>query len=243
MAGTPANADNINASAGVMSWDGVATINTSAITQYDILVGGASNAIVSVTPNTSGYVLTSNGTSANPSFQVPASASGALIELAKRTASNSAAISFTSIVSSSYSTYFLNYSNVVPATADTTLNLQISTNNGSSWIASSYEGGCLVLNWSTGGQFYSSSTSSAVLTNIIGNSQNGLAGNTWLYNLQNSQGFLCRGTAVYVASTPQATMDDHFGWNTNTSVNAIRLVMNAGNITSGTFTLYGLVEA
>lgn len=70
MAGTPANADNINASAGVMSWDGVATINTSAITQYDILVGGASNAIVSVTPNTSGYILTSNGTSANPSFQV-----------------------------------------------------------------------------------------------------------------------------------------------------------------------------
>lgn len=70
MAGTPANADNINASAGVMSWDGVATINTSAITQYDILVGGASNAIGNISPSTSSYVLTSNGTSANPSFQV-----------------------------------------------------------------------------------------------------------------------------------------------------------------------------
>lgn len=40
------------------------------LTQHDVLVGGAANAIVSVTPSTAGFVLTSNGTSVDPSFQI-----------------------------------------------------------------------------------------------------------------------------------------------------------------------------
>ncbi len=56
---------------GVLSGNGTA-ITGSAITQYDVLVGGATNAITSITPSTSGFVLTSNGVSANPTFQAPA---------------------------------------------------------------------------------------------------------------------------------------------------------------------------
>src|SRR5271163_295853 len=42
-----------------------------APTQYDILVGGSGGQIASVSPgSTSGYILTSNGVSSNPSFQV-----------------------------------------------------------------------------------------------------------------------------------------------------------------------------
>lgn len=55
----------ISSSAGVLS--------NNAITQFDVLVGGATNAITSVSPSTAGFVLTSNGTAANPTFQaIPA---------------------------------------------------------------------------------------------------------------------------------------------------------------------------
>jgi len=54
--------------------NGVQSVNNgvwtgSAITQFDTLVGGASNAIVSIAPGTTGQVLTSNGAGANPSYQ------------------------------------------------------------------------------------------------------------------------------------------------------------------------------
>lgn len=64
---------------GVLSGNGTA-ISGSAITQHDVLVGGASNAVTSVSPSTAGFVLTSNGTSSDPSFQA-VSASGAIITI------------------------------------------------------------------------------------------------------------------------------------------------------------------
>ena len=59
---------------GVLVGSGSA-ITGNPVTQYDVLVGGASNAITSITPSTAGYVLTSNGTGTNPTFQSPASSS------------------------------------------------------------------------------------------------------------------------------------------------------------------------
>jgi hypothetical protein len=54
---------------GVLIGNGTSAVTANPITQYDVLVGGAANAISSISPSTSGYVLTSNGVSANPSFQ------------------------------------------------------------------------------------------------------------------------------------------------------------------------------
>ena len=52
---------------GVLSGNGTA-ISGSAVTQYDVLVGGASNAISSVGPGTSGQILQSGGNAANPAY-------------------------------------------------------------------------------------------------------------------------------------------------------------------------------
>jgi hypothetical protein len=61
---------------GVLIGNGTSAVTGNANVQFDVLVGGASNAITSISPNTSGFVLTSNGTSANPTFQaLPASTS------------------------------------------------------------------------------------------------------------------------------------------------------------------------
>lgn len=68
------NSLNINTS-GVVAYNATTGVFTqSAITQYDTLVGGASNAIVSIAPGTTGQVLTSNGASASPSYQTVVSA-------------------------------------------------------------------------------------------------------------------------------------------------------------------------
>ena len=63
------NSINVNAS-GVVSYDSTTGVfSESALTQHDVLVAGSGNSIVSISPSTAGLVLTSNGTSADPSFQ------------------------------------------------------------------------------------------------------------------------------------------------------------------------------
>lgn len=56
---------------GLLVGNGTSAITASTITQHDVLVGGASNAVTSVSPGSAGFVLTSNGTGSDPSFQAP----------------------------------------------------------------------------------------------------------------------------------------------------------------------------
>jgi hypothetical protein len=68
MATTPGNALNITAP-GIVVFNGVATFTADTVTQFNTIVGGASNTLVSVSPGTTGQVLTSNGAAANPTYQ------------------------------------------------------------------------------------------------------------------------------------------------------------------------------
>ena len=53
------------------------TVQLTGLTNHDVLVGAGTATITSVSPSTAGFVLTSNGVSADPSFQA-ISASGAI---------------------------------------------------------------------------------------------------------------------------------------------------------------------
>lgn len=69
------NSVNCN-STGVVAYDNsTGVFSASAITQHDVLVGGSGNSITSISPSTSGFVLTSSGISADPSFAAPAGSS------------------------------------------------------------------------------------------------------------------------------------------------------------------------
>jgi hypothetical protein len=61
------NSLNITA-AGIVVFDGTATFTADTVTQYDTLVGGASNTISNIAPGTLGWVLTSGGAAANPAY-------------------------------------------------------------------------------------------------------------------------------------------------------------------------------
>lgn len=62
---------------GVLTGNATSAFTASAVTQYDVLVGGSSNAISSVAPSaTSGVPLISQGSSANPAFGTAVVAGG-----------------------------------------------------------------------------------------------------------------------------------------------------------------------
>jgi hypothetical protein len=65
---TTNNSINISA-AGIVKYDGAGTFTGITVTQYDVLIGAASNGISSVAPgSTSGVPLISQGASSNPVF-------------------------------------------------------------------------------------------------------------------------------------------------------------------------------
>jgi hypothetical protein len=61
------NAANINVT-GVVSLSSAGVATGSSLTQFDVLVGGASNAISSIGPGSAGQVLQSGGNAANPAY-------------------------------------------------------------------------------------------------------------------------------------------------------------------------------
>jgi len=62
---------------GVLTGNGTSAVTASAVTQHDVLVGGASNAITSVAPSaTSGVPLISQGSSSDPAFGTAVVAGG-----------------------------------------------------------------------------------------------------------------------------------------------------------------------
>ena len=69
MGTTPANSINCAGASGLVNFDGTATFSTTALTQYYVVSGASSNTVNNIAPSTSGYVLTSNGASAQPTFQ------------------------------------------------------------------------------------------------------------------------------------------------------------------------------
>jgi hypothetical protein len=63
------NSANINPT-GLVKADGSGGFSGETTTQYNVLSGAASNGINNISPGTAGYVLTSNGPSAQPTFQI-----------------------------------------------------------------------------------------------------------------------------------------------------------------------------
>lgn len=64
---TPVNAQNIT-STGLVKFDGTATFSGVTTTQFDVLVGAASNGISSIGPGSAGQVLQSGGAASNPAY-------------------------------------------------------------------------------------------------------------------------------------------------------------------------------
>jgi hypothetical protein len=173
---------------------------------------------------------------------------GRMVSLSKQTASASANISFTSFVNAAYTTYKIYFRNVLPVTDSVILRLLFSTDNGATYLNSNYQWAYTIATSSPfGGTSGSSGDSVIQLADTISNSSSrGVNGEITLYDL-NSGTFAARlkGTFIHqVATFNDLTVTNNCGNNTGTTaVNAIRVQMSSGNISSGTMTLYGVIEA
>jgi hypothetical protein len=206
-----------------------------------LLAVNSSNQIASIGAGTAGQVLTSNGAGNAPSFQA-ASSAGSLVLLATVTASGGASVSFSSTyITATYNTYLLNFSNVQPASNNDILLMQISTNNGSTYISTGYQSGQNQWIYNSATLSNGNSTSYLFLTPGVG-SANFASGQAWLSNMQNGASFLAWGNSSVFYNSASAYGANMISYNAATSVNNIKIYcLSGGNITTGTFNLYGLV--
>lgn len=248
---------------GVLSGNGTA-ISGSAITQHDVLVGGASNAITSVGTGSAGQVLQSGGASADPSYSTATypstsgtsgniltsngtnwvssanSGVGNLVLIQSQTASAVTNITFTSGINSTYNNYVLYFSKLIPSNGGYVLELQVSINGGSSYIATGYTSGATTNGFNTNAWGNANSTSfmyvaNNALSTTAGHTASGVinlldfTSNTFPKGL----GHMIRDDALQILLAGDYAVVS--------TINAFKILASTGTF-SGVFTLFGILE-
>ena len=167
--------------------------------------------------------------------------------IGSQTAANSATIDFTGL-SNAYNSYCIVVSNIIPVTNGVSLFMRTSTNNGTSYdvgasdynyrLAGAVDNSVGANSGTNAAQIKLTGLSSYVLGN--GTAQ-ALFGTIGLYNIGSANRAYIQGSLSCYNSSNLQERDWCDGFrNSATAVNAVRLIMSSGNISSGTFTLYGL---
>lgn len=219
-------------------------LSTTSPTSAGVMIGNGSSAPTTVAPGTSGNVLTSNGSA----WASTAASSGALTLLTTLTASSSASlIADNTIITGTYTNYFVVFQNVKPATDNVNFRVRFSVDNGSTVLSSGYVNS-LVGYINAGGTISvddggSDSAYIAVGFGHLGNdTAESLNGNLYLNNLRsavNHKSMTCQvvfdnPSGVPVNSSTAATNS------TTSAVNYLQFSMSSGNIASGTIKIYGV---
>ncbi len=164
--------------------------------------------------------------------------------LSTQTASSSASLSFTSLITSQYPVYYIKVRNLLPVSNNVALQVLFSTNNGSTYLNSNYGW----VNWImySAGTFLGGSGNLSASLIQIGDSLSNVStrpfnGNYYFYNLATTNVVTMKGRAVkydQFGNLGEATIG---GLNTGTTaVNAIQFSLTSGNIASGTISIYGM---
>ena len=221
-------------------------------TDGNLITYDASGNPANVATGSAGQVLTSAGAGSPPVFA--AAAAAGLTLLGTGTASGSASLAFTSLMSSTYTVYLMVFEALLPATDGTLPYLYLSEDNGSSYTTSDmryiapavfYAG-----SGSASGNSGNSEASAANFWQLTGgavsNAANqGVSGHVWIYDTQNNSSLSrMNGTLVYSSDTTnnQLSANEVYGNTVSaTDKDAIKVQMNSGNIASGKVKLYGVV--
>jgi hypothetical protein len=192
---------------------------------------------------TSGQVLTSNGVTSPPTWQT-AAAGGAMVLLHTASASSSASIAFSSTyITGTYKNYVLTWNNVTAATTSTTLELTISSNNGSSYITSGYTAVDFYGNSTTGAFGEAATTYIPMSGASVFSTSNQGSGMIWLWNLNTATFPMWNGYYGFPQSNNSSNPSYGLTYGyyaTDITVNNIKIAFSSGNISAGTFSLYGI---
>ena len=191
---------------------------------------------------TSGYLINYRGN------VIPSADSGqsGMTLLATASASSSASVDFDNLIDSTYDTYMLTISGLVPATDNTTAYVRVGTGSGPTYQTTNYNYGTYMVT-DTGGTSTGGSSSTSQIHLQVTRGQGNAAGEAFgatMYVFQAADTSLrtsVRFQTVQDSADGNAQGSWGFGfWNDTTSVTSIQVFMSSGNITSGEFSLYGM---
>lgn len=174
---------------------------------------------------------------------------GGLVLIASASASNVAAVDFTAGIDGTYDRYVLTGSLITVQTDNVGLNLRVTQNGGSAWLAANYS--YIVGSPQTGNAINTAHNASTTLMPMLVSGVGNAAGETCSFMAAFDRP---SNTAVYKTFEFQATSFDNSGalqahigsgaYKGNTSaINGVRVIPDSGNIVSGEFHLYGMRKA
>lgn len=221
--------------------------NASSMATADGIVYYDGTKLVTTSAGTIGYYLTSNGAGSAPTYQAPGAVGAGWILISTQTASTSSSISWTSGISSSYRNYILTFNLTIDGYDE--FRMQFSTNGGSSWLTTGYDGYRMesyLNSASIGGSSYTN-----VYPYISGRVTSGTGalraeGQVFIFGLTNSSYPSWYSEAYfYKSSSPFYSL--LFGGGAKTSAsgisgNALRIITTSSTTFSGTASLYALAE-
>lgn len=171
-----------------------------------------------------------------------ARAIGAWVRISTATASASATVDFTSSINSTYDVYLVEVVNAKPATNGAFFYMQTSANSGSSWDtgAGFYLGAHGVMKL-TGWTVSSAGTGNIILSDGVSSSREGYSGFVFVTTPSNATRCHVRAEGSYTdsATTVETLSLTAAHRDSAAAVNGFRFLFSTGNITSGTFNLYG----
>lgn len=220
----------------------VTIVGNNTPTAGGVVYGDGTN-YASTAAGSAGQVLQSNGASA-PSWV--AAPSSAMLLISTATASSSANIAFTGL--SGYDKYMLILDNVLPSTNGAAFNVVVGT-GATTYITSGYDYIQIV---AQNGQTVANNNSTSAATICypgslgVGNSGvgPGISGFIYFIGMINSNNIFVDGNVnykVYDSSRAVEVLSGYLPSNT-TAKTAIRITPTAGNIASGTVSLYGITS-
>ncbi len=222
----------------------------SSLTAYAVVCGGttstgATQSIASA--GTSGQVLTSNGAASLPTFQA-AAGGGSLVLIETITASSDASLDFKTGIDSTYTNYLIKLVDILPATDGASLYLKVSDDAGSTW-----KSGTAYTSGVNSNAFNSTTLTNA---NVNGGAQFqitatvdtsvgiGIGMSLYLFDISNGNTFNLSGSAVFTRQADTITSYETIVgyYSTAITVTGLQLIMSAGNVASGSASLYGIAD-
>ena len=210
-------------------------------TDGNIISYDASGNPVAIATGSDGQVLTSTGAGSPPAFEA-AAGGGAWTFISTVTASDDATVELTGMSSSTYNTHALIASQVVTATDDVQMYMEMGTSTAYQSTNYEYHVGEI----SSASNSYGNNRSEDFSVMKIGSNQGNASGECYgctlfFSNIGNSLYPVVYGTVFY-HNTNSNSFGGHFvGTNpVTTDFDRLRFKASSGNLTSGKFSLYGI---
>ena len=236
--------------------DAITLLKMEGGTDGQIITYDASGDPVRVGPGTDGQVLTSTGAGSPPAFEAAAaSGSNGWKFISETVASNDATVNITAGITSTYDKYMISITNLDPVDDDEEFRMKFSADGGSSYRESGNDYRWSISSYGVGSARDDHlSTTTAYINILAGTGSNESVGNA---STRCSDVIIMLSAPASTVNKPMITWTGGMHATGNEPltlqgmgfytagleiINAVEFYFEAGNVNTGNFALYGLVN-